>query len=465
MAERTKPAKRMPANDRSVFPRKISLNIGTIIFGILFVYIIISTFLYMTARHVTSYQVTAGPLAKNQTFTGLAVRSERVITADSAGYLSYYARENSRIRKNGVVYGISSARQSEEEAELTEETLERLGNDIRKFSQTYDSSDFFSTYSLKYQLEGDLLDARLSAAGTGAVPGAVTVGNQTVSTAGADGIVCYTSDGYEQVDVSGVTKDLLDEKAYHITNLKTSERIQAGDPVYKLVDSENWSLVIPLTARQIVKLDDVSGIRVKFLKDGITQKAAFRITQNEDGSYFGILDFDSGMIRYISDRFIRIELVTNNQTGLKIPVSSIVSKSFFTVPVEYATEGGDSQEIGFLRVRTDENGAESVEFTSTTLYEMRDGKYYIDSSVFQEGDIILKENTASDRYIIRETDSLEGVYNMNKGYAVFRKINIIDKNEDYCIVEKGTPYGIAQYDNIVLDASKVKESQITAVGK
>ena len=48
---------------------------------------------------------------------------------------------------------------------------------------------------------------------------------------------------------------------------------------------------------------------------------------------------------------------------------------------------------------------------------------------------------------------------------MFRKINIIDKNEDYCIVEKGTPYGIAQYDNIVLDASKVKESQITAVGK
>ena len=85
----------------------------------------------------------------------------------------------------------------------------------------------------------------------------------------------------------------------------------------------------------------------------------------------------------------------------------------------------------------------------------------MDESAFHEGDIIIRDGS-TERYILRDRASMEGVYCMNKGYAVFRRINILDKNEDYCIVEKGTPYGIAQFDNIVENASSVKESQITA---
>ena len=111
---------------------------------------------------------------------------------------------------------------------------------------------------------------------------------------------------------------------------------------------------------------------------------------------------------------------------------------------------------------THRQGKTSAFFVTTTLYEMKNGRYYIDDSVLSEGDIIVKDGSTTDRYIVRDTDDLEGVYCMNKGYAVFRKVNILDKNENYCIVEKGTPYGIAQFDNIVQNASSVKESQITA---
>jgi len=43
---------------------------------------------------------------------------------------------------------------------------------------------------------------------------------------------------------------------------------------------------------------------------------------------------------------------------------------------------------------------------------------------------------------------------------VFRFINILDQNEEFCIVENGTEYGLAQYDHIILDASQVKEEDI-----
>lgn len=58
-----------------------------------------------------------------------------------------------------------------------------------------------------------------------------------------------------------------------------------------------------------------------------------------------------------------------------------------------------------------------------------------------------------------DTDELTGVYNINKGYAVFKQINILSQNDDYTIVETGTTYGVALYDHIALDGSSVVENQ------
>lgn len=441
--------------------RGFSLNIGTIIFGILFIYILISVFLYMTATHVRSYQVISGPLAKNQNYTGIAVYTEKIVTADAAGYVNYYARDNSRIRKGGVVYGISPENVRRASAAPDADTLQKIREQMEEFSLGFDSEDFHDVYSLKYLVEGDILNSSI-AASPGMFYGSMTIGSETVNTSYTDGIICYESDGYENFDLRTVNAQSFNEKSYRMISLKTDERVAAGDPVYRMIESEDWSLLIPLTPRQIVRLSDISRIRVKFLKDGVTQTAGFTILTSSDGSYYGKLDFQSGLVRYLDNRFIDIELVTNTEVGLKIPVSSIVTKKFFTVPEAYAVSSEDGNEVGFLVMKTDRQGKTTTVFTTTTLYEHKGGKYYIDSTVIHEGDIIVRDGSTTERYIIRDTDDLEGVYSMNKGYAVFRKVSILDKNENYCIVEKGTPYGIAQFDNIVQNASSVRESQITA---
>ena len=53
-----------------------------------------------------------------------------------------------------------------------------------------------------------------------------------------------------------------------------------------------------------------------------------------------------------------------------------------------------------------------------------------------------------------------GVYNINKGYAIFKQIRIIYQNEEYAIVEPRTTYGIALYDHIALDASSLSENEL-----
>ena len=54
--------------------RKIfGLNIGTVMFGAILIYMIFSVILYLTASHMESYQVPSGPLSMNETYTGLSI--------------------------------------------------------------------------------------------------------------------------------------------------------------------------------------------------------------------------------------------------------------------------------------------------------------------------------------------------------------------------------------------------------
>lgn len=444
--------------------KKISLNIGTIIFGAIFIYIMASFFIYLLATHVISYQVTSGPLAKNQTYTALIVREEEVVDADVGGYVTYYAKENNKVRKTGIVYGVGNEKNTSDTTDISDSDLNTIKTSLENFSGSYQSSNFLETYNLEYEVKSEIISSQMPDLGTSSIGVTMTVNDQTLATASCDGIVVYAADGFENYDTSSISSSDFDEKKYVKTNLKTDEKIKSGDPVYKLVTSETWSVIIPLTSRQIVDLAGKTSIRVHFLKDNKTQSGSMKILTGEDGSYYGQISFSSGLIRYINDRFLSIELVTNTQTGLKIPVTSVVSKNFYIIPDAYASAGGDSNNIGFIKRTVNDDGSFTDEFIETTLYEHKDGFYYVDSDDLAEGDILLKEGNSSDQYIIGATASLEGVYNLNKGYAMFRKIVILDKNEDYCIVEKGTAYGISQFDYIVLDAATVKEDEITAKG-
>ena len=449
--------------------RVFSLNVGTVVFAAILLYILVSLILFLTRNHISYYQVTSGPLSRNTTYTGLALRSEQIITTDTSGYVTYYAQGNTRVRKSGMLFGIGPQRSETEGEGISELAKKSVYETIRNFSLNYESNDYSDVYSLKYDVTGKIVsdtpilsdEMQIQALRS---KGTYTLGTETITAAPRDGIVVYSLDGYESFEAEDMTPEDLDKKNYRQTDLRTGEKISAGDAICKMIDSEQWSVIIPLTSLQIVRLDGIGRIRVKFLKDNVTQMADFTILPMEDGSYYGKLDFNDGMIRYVGDRYVDIELVTNTQTGLKIPISSIVSKEFYTIPESFATESSEDGDttIGFMKEVRNSDGTASSEFVSTTLYEHKDGKYYIDSTDFQSGDVIVTRNSDSERYIVRNTDTLEGVYCTNKGYAVFRKIIILDKNEEYCIVQAGTRYGISQFDYIVLNSDEVKEEQIIA---
>ena len=73
---------------------------------------------------------------------------------------------------------------------------------------------------------------------------------------------------------------------------------------------------------------------------------------------------------------------------------------------------------------------------------------------------VIQKSDSNETYTIRQTAKLKGVYNINKGYAVFKQIDILYQNEEYAILKQGTDYGVALYDHIALKGNTVKENDL-----
>mgnify|MGYP001859828301 CR=1 FL=1 len=500
----------------------LTYNITTIMFGALLLYMIITVVLYATSGHVTSYQVTVGPLTKNPVCTALAIRTEEVVTAEKAGYIEYYASEGMQVRKEGSVYSLSNEEQKQVTASLTEEQMENVRSSASQFSYAYNSNHFYDTYSYKYQVRGTILQAVQESQSTSAETGSsvqddtsdeeegntgedrensqqtsgeseeqtaedneeqeepeekvISVGNQDVYTAPEAGIVMYSIDGYENKTADSLVEEDFDQMAYHSQNLIVNGEIQPGDSVYKLVTSENWTLMVPLTDQMAAALAGRNSIQVKFVKDGESQNGSLSIV-NIGSQKVARIELVNGMSRYAGDRFLEVELVINTQSGLKIPVSSIVEKEFYTVPLDFLTLGDNGDTQGFLK-EVRKGDTSSSEFVNVTIYRRVDadgneitdstqdtsgGLCYVDEDTLQAGDILIKPDSG-ETFTVGDTDNLQGVYNINQGYAVFRQIEILDQNEEYCIVGQGTSYGLRAFDYIVRDGSSVNEEEILYSG-
>ena len=74
--------------------------------------------------------------------------------------------------------------------------------------------------------------------------------------------------------------------------------------------------------------------------------------------------------------------------------------------------------------------------------------------------VLLKKTDSDETLRLREKKSLRGVYNINKGYAVFREVSILCESDEYYIVEAGSNYGLANYDHIALVGNDVRENDV-----
>lgn len=443
-------------------------NIAVVIFAAIFIYIIICVFMYFTQKHIESYQVKMGSLSSNNIYKAVALRDEQIITAGKSGYINYYAREGQRVAVGNLVYTIDESGKladylntNGDGTSLTEHDLSELKTEILGFVNTFDQEEFASVYDFKNSVQGmvqklssaNILDNidKINSSGVSELV--------TLCSAPETGIVIFSTDGYEELKLADMTKEQFDTKTYEKKQMINSELVAAGDPVYKISTNEDWSLVIQVDEAKEKELLEAEYVNVKFLKNQDTSWGQVSSFTNAAGDIFVELTFTNSMITFCTDRFIDIELIMEDETGLKIPNSSIVEKEFFIVPKEYVTKGGNSNNYGVMKEVYSEDGTSTVEFLETSIYNETDTEYYIDDLSLRIGDHIVKPES-TEKYAVSKRGSLIGVYHMNKGYADFKQINILYQNEEYSIVKSNTQYGLSVYDYIVLDATTVHEDEL-----
>ncbi|MCR4617137.1 MAG: hypothetical protein K5669_02990 [Lachnospiraceae bacterium] len=455
------------------FKKKRQVNITLILFCLILVYVIIVGIIYLRKTHTVRYEVTQGALASSTIYRGVVLRDEILVNNTTPGYVNYLAREGQRIAVGDLVYTVDETGTLNEyieslslgENSLTDKELSEFRTDIINFVHGYNPADFGEIYNFKYSLKNTVL--KLS--NTKLLNNMAQASDSTKAVslkyiyAGNTGIISYWYDGYEGMLPEMVTKDVFKEKDYQRTQLLSNELRGADESVYKINLGEDWSVVIPIDKDLGEELLNEDYIKVKFLKNQYESWGKVSLMDNEDG-YYLCLSFTNSLITFVNERFLDIELELGDETGLKIPISSIAEKEFFLIDEDYVTENANNTYTVLMQVYG-EDGSKTKSAVSLEVYSYDEklGVYYVDDSILSSGDILFGSDETT--FVVKDKGSLIGVYNINKGYADFKEITILYQNDEYAIVKSNSAYGLRYYDYIALDADNVSDDQFISQSK
>ncbi|MCR5145655.1 MAG: hypothetical protein K6B67_10215 [Lachnospiraceae bacterium] len=449
------------------FHKQIQLNIGIIILGIFMFYVLFHLFSYLTRENLNIYEVTAGTLSKNNTYQALAIRSETVVNAEADGHILYYSANLDQVGVKSNVYSIDSdgsitskmETSSQDLSNISNNDMAKLQNQISGYVFEYNNNNFNKVYNFKNDIESSLqnyykniIDESMSAT----IQAAVAAGTFKYYTAPQPGIVVYQLDGLEGTTIDNFSSDSLDKANLNIQNLKANEIISTGQPVYKLITSDKWELVVPIDdeTKKILENEDSNYVEIKFLEDDACTWTSFEFLEKAGVNYL-ILHLDDSVNRYADSRFLNISLLLNEKAGYKIPNSSIIEKNFYKIPETYLFNGGDKNAPAFMV----KNGT-SDSLIYPDIYHEEDGYLFVDPNEIKKGTILVKQNSNDNYTVGTDSAKLKGVYCVNKGYATFKKIDILYQNADYAIIKVGTNYGLSLYDHIVLNGDQITENDI-----
>ncbi len=440
---------------------KVTLSVELFIFIIVLLYASYFAVSYFTKEHVSICMVEMGSLVHDDQYRGIAVRDETIYDASSSGVVNYYTAEGGKVGSKTLVYSLDSAgkinsliNSSDADKEfLTTDDYEDLENTLKDYSSSYSDMGFGDVYDMKSAINTAILDDMNKNALEMISSSDGDISSLNLVYAEKDGIIAYYTDGFESLAADEVTADLLDTSSYSPIYLENNMEVSAGDHVYKLIDDEHWEVVINVSEDTARTLKDMESVKVTFLSDNNWAYATVDVRDVGD-DHLVTLSFVNSMVRYVDERFLDIKLTLDQVTGLKVPNTAITEEDFYTVPKEYLTKGGDSDGDGFL-VESDE----SAVFKAVDVYHEDDDYYYISKDDLDEEDVLILPDS-DQRYKLSTTKALTGVYNINKGYAVFTQVRILYKNNDYSIVESNSDYGLCRFDYIALDADTISDGEI-----
>lgn len=460
----------MSGNKRLKYSNEIKFNVGTVIFLIIFVYLLIRIVISLQKESLSIYEVQNSYIDTNISTTALIVREEKIVTADSAGDVNYYVKDGEKVGKNKVIYTIDETGKVADKIKesqgdtisLSDESLDEIRTRILNYENYFNYSNYSEVYNFHYDISNAVMEFANEAyidQLTSLEDGDSGLYKKVYSA--ESGIVTYYQDGYEDFNIDNFKASDVNKSSYEKKTLKTGQTINTGDPVYKLVTSENWNLIAPLTSEQAKMLKDKETLSINIHNSSKNIRCPFELKKVSKQN-FAVISLNQQMVNYINDRFVDIVIAMDQNNGLKIPNTSITTKKVYKIPIEMLCKGSNTQDANYLNLKVlDDKGEVTIKQIEPTIYKT-DKKYiYVDPNDFSKEDVITNSDNSKTLAIAQaDTKKLKGVYCVNQGSADFRYIDIIYQDDEYTIVKDGVNYSISWYDRIVLNQSMVTENQI-----
>ncbi|MBM6828891.1 hypothetical protein H9X85_04620 [Anaerotignum lactatifermentans] len=439
--------------------------------------------------------VTYGSIDTPESFQGLIVRDEVVVTSNRAGTPFYQYAEGDNVKKSAVVCSIKDTASTDVledklaniDADILESQKERadlsaFAEDIQRLENTMKSTvDSFAgksmsestsyLYSMRTQLESSINQRNEiwlseNVESLSQLNEEKNAYEQQLSqsmsnlTAPESGVLAFTYDGLEEtLTPEAIPEISVDQISGNekMTSISKVSNVVEGDPVFRLVTSNRWYIITSLPASDVADWEVNTWKKINLIGEEGTYQATATVESVEKGESQSrvVLSCNSYLNEFINNRLITIQLDSTVVEGLKIPNNAIVEKSMLKIPVECLTESGGNQ--GFLLV----NGSNS-KFVSVQIVSSDESYCYIeqDNGSIALGDVILQgTGETAVEYTVSEVATSPGVYVANSSMAKFASIRILEQNQEFAIVESATTYGLQAYDTIVSDAKNITEGQ------
>ncbi len=454
--------------------RKFHLNLGIIVFLIIVIYLLVYSASYLFKDKLAVYEVTASDIADSIEGTGIAVRQEHVVNSEEEGYINYYVKNGTRVEEKGTVYSVDQTGKVQEylqdllkdESEMNSEEKQEILEDLKTFSDSYSDSSFQTVYSSFSDIDNHMMAYTDQLLADNAEDIRKKYGDESISEEKSQesGIVTFTSDGMESLKEEDITKDTF-LKSSKMKDLRSTEKVMKGSPVYRITTSQNWKLIMSVSDSEYERMNKLieegtTTIKVTIEKDDFETTVPFQC-QYRGGNYYVILSFENYVQRYINQRFLKLTLLLSETEGLTVPSSAITYKEAYKIPKEYLVSGGDSTSKKRVNV-LDKKGRLTQQ--DVTVYRTEGDDILVSSKKLKDGQTIATADK-SKQFTLSGTTKVTGVFMVNRGYAIFVQVQTLKSNEEYCIVEAenqadSSSQVLELYDRIILNSSTVRENQI-----
>ena len=454
--------------------QRYPITFVTVVFALVLVFFVVQGIILMRHHSVSAYNVgMPGSDDVAGTYRGMILRDEKVLTASYDGYVNFFQTNGEWVSRNGYLATLDRDGNAAERIRsrfygmdvLSAASSKKIRTVLKNAAESVDTSDFSSIYEARADVEETILAALVRDSGSDYAE-IFPAGVYETINAPESGFFLNWTDGYEGVTEAELTKKDFDPERYDVSVIREGSRLSRGDTVLKLALDNKFRLVFPLTENDLRILSGRKSISVR-MSDGEELTGAFSLTADADGSPLGVISFQKYGGNYLSDRFMEFRILDVSVTGYKIPESAIVTKNFFVVPESMLTTAG-ANSANAVVVET-EDGIEPVLVTVYTYDPNPDnnlvigeGQAYIYSDELKAGMTLVSEGLQQERFVLGIQTTVEGVYQINNGYCIFKPVVRLRNSLEtsYVVVSSGVKGGMRPYDRILLDAKDMDENEI-----